>query len=61
MVPVERHPSAKCPERDLWRHVPKQLARAANGEDINDVLNSLRLVCSASASSVCRSDGFSSY
>ena len=38
MVAVERQPSAKCPERDLWRHVPKQFARAANGGDINHVL-----------------------
>ena len=39
MVAVERQPSAKCAERDLWRHVPKQFARAAKGGDINHVLN----------------------
>jgi hypothetical protein len=31
-------------QRSTWRHVSKQLAQAAKGGDINDVVVSLRLV-----------------
>lgn len=40
---VERHLSAEWRQRDTWRHVAKQLAAAADGGDINDVVVSLRL------------------
>jgi hypothetical protein len=32
------------PKLDTWRHVAKQLAAAADGGDVNDVVVSLRLV-----------------
>jgi hypothetical protein len=41
---VERHLPAERRERDTWRHVSKQLAEAAKGGDINDVVVPLRLV-----------------
>jgi hypothetical protein len=41
---VERHLPAERRARDTWRHVSKQLAQAAKGGDINDVVVSLRLV-----------------
>jgi hypothetical protein len=31
-------------QRSTWRHVAKQLAAAADGDDINDAVISLRLV-----------------
>jgi hypothetical protein len=40
---VERRLPADYRNRDTWRHVSKQLAQAANGGDINDVVVSLRL------------------
>lgn len=40
---VERHLPAEWRQRDTWRHVAKQLAAAADGGDINDVVVSLRL------------------
>ena len=33
-------------ERSTWRHIAKQLAAAANGGDIDDVVVALRLVLS---------------
>jgi hypothetical protein len=41
---VERHLPAECRERDTWRHVSDQLAQAAPGGNINDVVVSLRMV-----------------
>jgi hypothetical protein len=41
---VERRLPAECRGRDTWRHVSKQLAQAARGGNINDVVMSLRLV-----------------
>jgi len=41
---VERHLPAECRERDTWRHVSDQLAQAARGGNINDVVVSLRMV-----------------
>jgi len=41
---VERHLPAECRERDTWRHVAKQLAAAADGGDVNDVVVSLLVV-----------------
>jgi hypothetical protein len=39
---VERHLPAERRALDTWRHVPDQLAEAARGGDINDVVVSLR-------------------
>jgi hypothetical protein len=41
---VERHLPSERRERDTWRHVAAQLAAAADGGDINDVVVSLLLV-----------------
>jgi len=38
-----RHLPARCRERHVWRHVTEQLAKAARGGDLNDVVASLRL------------------
>jgi len=41
---IARHLPAECRERDTWRHVAGQLAEAARGGNINNVVVSLRLV-----------------
>jgi hypothetical protein len=41
---IERRLPADYRNRDTWRHVAAQLAAAADGGDINDVVVSLRLV-----------------
>jgi hypothetical protein len=46
---VERHLPAECRERDTWRHVAKQLAAAADGGDINDVIAALGIAPRAGA------------
>jgi hypothetical protein len=41
---VECHLPAECRQRDTWRHVATQLAEAARGGGINDVVVPLLLV-----------------
>jgi hypothetical protein len=41
---IERHLPADRRKLDTWRHVAKQLAAAADGGNINDVVVALRLV-----------------
>jgi hypothetical protein len=40
---IARHLPARCREQHIWRHVTEQLAKAARGGEINDVVVSLRL------------------
>ena len=40
---IARHLPARCREQHIWRHVAEQLAKAARGGDVNDVVVSLRL------------------
>jgi hypothetical protein len=40
---IARHLPAQCREQHIWRHVAEQLAKAARGGDVDDVVVSLRL------------------
>ena len=40
---IARHLPARCREQHIWRHVTEQLAKAARGGDVNDVVVSPRL------------------
>jgi len=40
---IARHLPARCREQHIWRHVAEQLAKAARGGDLDDVIVSLRL------------------
>jgi hypothetical protein len=40
---IARHLPARCREQHIWRHVTEQLAKAARGGEISDVVVSLRL------------------
>ena len=41
---VEKHLPRERRERETWRHVSDQLAKAARGGDVGDVVVALRLV-----------------